>query len=143
MTNESTATTRSQGGSPFNLLPCDHYDHEYRACSSFTGRIDNYYRGVSISSDECARFRSLFDDCSKYARDPASNFDSLLRLNDYENALMKQRADASRANDVWQRRDSGPPSDWNAPLPDWCQQKLKESSWYKSSMSSSSNNNKN
>ena len=135
-------TTNDDSKSPnigaFHLLPCDHYDHEYRQCSSFRGRIDRYYRGISSSSDECKKFRELFDDCAKYEREPVGNFDALLRLNNYENDLMRKRADASRLNDVWERR-TRPPSDWNAPLPDWCQEKIANSSWYKSIHSKNNN----
>lgn len=139
-------TTNDDSKSPirgaFHLLPCDHYDHEYWQCSSFSGRIDRYYRGISISSDECKKFRELFDDCVKYEREPGGSFDALLRLNNYENDLMRKRADAARVNDVWERRTK-PPSDWNAPLPDWCQEKIVNSSWYKSSKSTHSNTTKN
>lgn len=119
-----------------NLLSCDYYDHEYRQCSSFSGRIDNYYRGISISREECARFRELFNDCANYERDPVNNFQALLRLNDYENELMRRRLETTKANDVWERRTK-PPSDWNSPLPDWCMEKLKSTSWYKSNSSAS------
>lgn len=124
----------SENKSALNLLPCDHYDHEHHACSSFMGRLNNYYTGVQISREDCARFRDLFIDCGRYHRDPENNFDALLKLNKYENELMRRRADAARANDVWERR-SRPPSDWNAPLPDWCQERIKNSSWYKSAQS--------
>lgn len=36
--NERNATTSIR-------LPCDHFDHEYKQCSSLMGRIENYYRG--------------------------------------------------------------------------------------------------
>ena len=117
-------------GKWLNLLPCDHYEYEYNSCAGWRGKVNNYYRGVSISDEECKKYQELFIECHKYQKDPSSNFDSLLKLNKYENELMKKRLDSARGNDVWTMRKS-PPDDWNAKLPEWCQERLKESIWYK------------
>lgn len=116
-----------------NLLPCDHYEYEFRNCTSFRNKLYNYYMGVEKSAAECDYYNQLFVACVKYKHNPAENFDSLLKLNKYESELVERRAQAARANDVWQlRRPNEPPSDWNAKLPDWCEERLKDTYWYKS-----------
>lgn len=113
---------------PLNLLPCDHYEYEFKNCTSFTGRLYNYYRG---ENQECQPYQDLFVDCLKYKRDPEKNFDLLLKLKKYENELVQKRVESVVKNDVWQLRQK-PPSDWNSPLPDWCIERLKDTYWYKS-----------
>lgn len=114
-----------------NLLPCDHYEYEYNNCSSWKAKVNNYFRGIEISDQECLKYQELFVDCHKYQKDPVNNFNLLLKLNTYENDLMKRRIDSARGNDIWEMRTS-PPSDWNSKLPDWAQKRLENTLWYKS-----------
>lgn len=97
-------------------------------------------KGTKVDREECKIYQHLFVECLKYDREPASNFNSLVELTKYEEDLVKRRREQTKANDVWTMRKE-PPSDWNSPLPDWCQEKLKESSWYKSATSTSNKSN--
>jgi hypothetical protein len=125
----STSTTNSN----VLVLPCDHYDFEFNACKSFKTKIYNYYRGET-TEHECDYYKNLFLDCTMYEREPARNFNSLLRLKAYENDLAKKRIEENKTNDVWTMREV-PPSDWNSPLPDWCNAHLKTTYWYKNKSS--------
>lgn len=115
------------------LLPCDHYDFEFNSCKSLKTKVYNYYRGET-NEHECDYYKNLFLDCTMYEREPAKNFNSLLRLKAYENELVKKRIEDNKNNDVWTMREV-PPSDWNSPLPDWCNEQLKNSYWYKNKSS--------
>ena len=124
----------------FNLLPCDHYEYEFKQCSSFKGKFLQYYRGEKPEY-ECRFYQDLFVDCLKYEREPEKNLDSLIRLRNYENELVNKRKDSTLKNDVWKFRKE-PPSDWNAPLPDWAEENIKDSFWYKSRNSQKTDFNK-
>lgn len=120
-----------------NLLPCDHYDFEFKQCSTLKGKFLQYYRGDK-PEHECKFYQDLFVDCLKYQRDPSKNLDSLLRLKNYEHELVKKRNDSKEKNDVWKPRKE-PPTDWNAPLPDWAEDNLKDSFWFKTRSKKNSN----
>lgn len=47
-----------------------------------------------------------------------------------ERERYNSRMNAHDANDVWQRRTDGPPSDWVDPLPDLLEQKRQKSFLY-------------
>lgn len=121
---------RQKSAMELTLLPCDHFEHEFKDCSNLKGKLLQYYRGEKPEY-ECKFYQNLFVDCLKYEREPEKNLDSLIRLRNYENGLVKKRKDSLLKNDVWKLRKE-PPSDWNAPLPDWAEENLKESYWYKS-----------
>ena len=79
---------------------------------------------------DCDLLNNLFFDCRKYIEDPELNLESFVRLKKYENELVLKRIDSIKKNDVWELRKE-PPSDWNAPLPDWANERLKDTIWYK------------
>ncbi|RNA03356.1 hypothetical protein BpHYR1_004788 [Brachionus plicatilis] len=113
-----------------NLLPCDHYEYEFKQCSSLRGKFLQYYRGEE-PDHECKFYQDLFVDCLKYEREPANNLASLLKLKNYEQELVKKRKESLAKNDVWKLRKE-PPSDWNAALPEWAEENIKDSYWFKS-----------
>ncbi len=122
---------KDQQKQPSIHLPCDHYEYEFNMCSSFMNKVNNYYRGVESDPDRtCESYKNLFLDCVSYERNPGQNFDALLRLKAYEKQMLEKRRQSAENNDVWTKRTS-PPSDWNAPLPDWCMERLKQTVWYK------------
>jgi len=127
-TNIHTNTTNNER-SNVNLLPCEHYEYEYKQCKSFRGKLYNYFRNEQPKHD-CEFYQELLIDCLKYKRDPANNFDSLLKLNKYEKDLVEERMKSKAKNDIWQLRKE-PPSDWNAKLPEWCTERIRNSYWYK------------
>lgn len=120
-----------------NLLSCEHYEYEYNSCKNLKSKIYDYYRG-DTPAHPCEYYQNLLVDCLKYKRDPRTNFESLVRLKKYENELVEKRNESIKQNDVWTLRER-PPSDWNAPLPDWCMENLKQTYWYKSKMEKESN----
>jgi hypothetical protein len=127
-TNRHTNTLNDEKTN-MNLLPCEHYEYEYKQCNSFRGRLYNYFRNEQPKY-ECEFYKELFVDCLKYKRDPQNNFESLLKLNKYEKELVEERMKANANNDVWQLRQE-PPNDWNAQLPEWCSERIRNSYWYK------------
>jgi hypothetical protein len=110
------------------LLSCEHYEYEYFTCKSLKRKLIDYYRGEP--SKDCNYYGSLHEDCLKWLKDPLNSMSSYAKMKNYENELIKKRNDALSQNDVWTLR-SQPPSDWNAPLPDWCLDRLKDTYWYK------------
>ena len=116
------------------MLPCDHFMYELKQCDSWRTRIYDYYRGEQ-RPHECSVYKQLLHDCLESRRDGwalSRGGESLGRLQAYERDLVGKREAAARQNDVWQLREPGQaPSDWRAPLPDWAQQRLTETIWYK------------
>lgn len=111
-------------------LPCDHYEYEYKLNCNLIGRFKRFLRSDDSSEHTCDQLKDLFYSCVKYRDDPSRNLDCLLKLKPYENNLLKKRIDSIKQNTVWELRQQAP-SDWNSPLPEWCQQRLNDSYWYK------------
>ena len=112
-----------------NLLSCDHYEYELKHCESYKNKIHNYYRGES--TQDCSNFRNLYFDCLKYEEYPTlDNIKLAEKLHNYENQLIIKRKMSQHENDIWRYRKE-PPTDWNAKLPDWALERLKDTVWYK------------
>lgn len=102
------------------LLPCDHYEYEYRLHCNVFGRIKRFLRANESDSEyTCDQLKDFFIACAKYRDDPQRNLESYIKLQPYENELLKKRLSSIKQNNVWKLRNQNPPSDWNAPLPDW------------------------
>ena len=116
-----------------NFLPCDHYEYEYKQCSSFKAKMYRYFRGEVYSENihECNFYQQLFMDCMKYDRETSKNANLLKDLKKYEVEMIIKRLDSMKQNNIWELRNT-PPSDWNSPLPDWCEKQIKDTYWYKS-----------
>lgn len=105
---------------------CKYYAQDYKNCSKFKSRLNQLYEN-GVTTD-CSIFENLLENCAQYAENYDKNaFEAI--YNYEKNALIK-RVEASKNNDVWEKRVQ-PPSDWNAKLPDWAQQRINESMWFK------------
>lgn len=111
-------------------LPCDHYEYEYKSNCNIFGRFKRFLHADESIDFDCDQLKDLFYSCVKYRDDPSRNLECFLKLKPYENNLIKKRIESIKQNNVWQLRKVAP-SDWNAPLPDWCQERIKNSYWYK------------
>ena len=111
-------------------LPCEHYQYEMKKTCGVFAKIAQDF--VEPSTHDCLYWQDMFFSCQKYKQDPSRNFDCFMKLKTYEASLIKKRTSSIEQNNVWQLRTE-PPSDWNAALPDWCQQRLHDSYWYKTS----------
>jgi len=125
----ATATTESDGlKDEWIISPCDSYNSDYNDCLKTTSRIQQYYRlGEQVN---CEFYKFLFEKCQKSRNHGDKS--SLKDLVEYERFLVDDRKKNTEANDVWAKRDK-PPHDWNAPLPDWCKERLQKTTWYESS----------
>jgi hypothetical protein len=108
-------------------LKCDHYDYELKLCKSFKIKIFDYLTGDEVSKIDCEKFAHLFNECIQ-------NETSNLKLNNYENDFFAKRYKSVQENNVWEYRSTSP-KDWNAALPDWCIQNMKNTTWYNQSQS--------
>jgi len=117
--------------SAFIFFPCNHYDYEFKKCSSFSNKIYKSFYGDESSDDNCNYYQNLYLDCLKYQRDPINNFSLLLNLSKYENEVVNKRLDSVKNNDVWELRKQ-PPIDWNTQLPSWAADRIKNTFWHKS-----------
>ena len=107
------------------LNTCEEYSSDYLHCKKFTSRVNQYYQnGQTV---DCSFYLKLVDNCYKWQRDGDKN--ALNNLVEFEKYFINERTKNALKNDVWELRDK-PPHDWNAPLPDWCQERLKHSLWY-------------
>lgn len=120
----SSSTTHS-------ILPCDHFQYEIKTKCGRLARLNQKVMSDNESAVDCDYLNDLFFACRKYTEDPSRNLDCFLKLKSYENDLSKKRIESIKSNDVWTARTEAP-SDWNAPLPDWASERLKESYWYRS-----------
>ena len=112
------------------VLPCDHFQYEIKTKCGRWARLNQRVMSDDENIVDCDYLNDLFFACRKYTEDPSRNLDCYLKLKSYENDLVKKRIESIKNNDVWEARTE-PPSDWNAPLPDWAAQRVKETYWYK------------
>ncbi|XP_055679747.1 UPF0545 protein C22orf39 homolog [Lutzomyia longipalpis] len=101
-----------------NLLwasrPCFLYRQEFKDCKSIKGRFHQYF--IFGENIDCSQWGRDYENCTKYEEkgDIAAGRELLAS----EAERRRKRMEAHYANDVWKKRTQ-PPSDWNAPLPEW------------------------
>lgn len=113
-----------------DILPCDHFQYEIKKNCGRLARFNRVLMSDSDANVDCDRLNDLLFECRKYTEDSTRNINSLVKLREYENELVIRRIQTIRENNVWELRKE-PPSDWNAELPDWAKERVKESYWYK------------
>jgi hypothetical protein len=113
-------------------LSCEHYEHELSYCSYFN--LTKYFQGEEM---KCDQLKLLLNSCLSYKKDKSANSEDFKQLKAYETSLNEKRRKQSLENDTWKLRQS-PPSDWNSKLPQWAEDHIKESSWFKESQDSKS-----
>ncbi|XP_059620744.1 UPF0545 protein C22orf39 homolog [Phlebotomus argentipes] len=94
--------------------PCFLYKHEFSDCKSYKARFNQYF--IYGESIDCSQWGKDYEDCLKY--EEKDDLAAARRLLDSEAERRQKRMEAHKANDVWKKR-STPPTDWNAPLPEW------------------------
>ena len=91
---------RIEKGAAFISLPCNHYEFEFKKCSTFSDKIYKNFYGEESSIQECSTYQNLFIDCLKYHRDPIKNISLLVNLYNYEKKMVEARLESIRNNDV-------------------------------------------
>lgn len=103
----------------FQIRPCFLYEEEYDDCNSIKGRFHQYF--IHGESTDCLQWRRDYDSCVRYERDN----NDLRAAKEIIDSEVDRRANRMRAhyqNTVWSKR-SGPPPDWQKPLPEWLVEK--------------------
>ncbi|XP_075992858.1 synaptic plasticity regulator PANTS [Anticarsia gemmatalis] len=96
------------------IRECDLYYDEYKECTSFRGRFQQYF--VYGDTLDCNQWKKDYDNCSKWEEN--KDFKAALAVINSEKNRRMERLRAHYRNDTWEKRDS-PPEDWAKPLPDW------------------------
>lgn len=98
----------------WQIRECDLYYDEYKDCTSFKGRFQQYF--VYGDTLDCNQWKKDYDNCCKWRdSEDLKAADALIKS---ETNRRMQRFRAHYRNDTWKKRDS-PPEDWDKPLPDW------------------------
>ncbi|EFN85973.1 UPF0545 protein C22orf39-like protein, partial [Harpegnathos saltator] len=104
------------------IRPCLIYKAEYDDCTSVKGRFHQYF--IFGESINCEQWKTDYFNCyqwKKYKSEEA--YDEVIKS---EKRRRRERLQPHYENDVWERREK-PPENWNAPLPEWMQEKFKNS----------------
>ncbi|CAF2098545.1 unnamed protein product [Rotaria magnacalcarata] len=100
------------------IRPCEEYNDELSYCRSWRGRL--YQRYMLGQRKDCAPIAEALHNCMFWLQ--RQDVQELKKLIVYEEDRHIRRKLSSENNDVWQSR-TRPPSDWNAPLPDWARRR--------------------
>lgn len=100
------------------IRPCEEYHEELSFCRSWRGRL--YQRYMLGEKKDCQPLADALHHCMFWLQ--RKDTSELKKLIAFEEDQLIRRKLSSENNDVWQRRTS-PPSDWNAPLPDWARER--------------------
>ncbi|XP_033340866.2 synaptic plasticity regulator PANTS isoform X1 [Megalopta genalis] len=104
------------------IKPCQIYNEEYRDCKSIKARFHQYF--VFGDTIDCTQWKTDYNNC--YIWEKYKSERAYAKLIDSEKNRRMERLHGHYSNDVWERRDK-PPENWNAPLPEWLQQKVETS----------------
>lgn len=95
------------------VRPCERYKELYGTCSSWIGRIQQYY--VYGEKLDCDQHHRNYTNCIKYRQTKDVNL--LVPIIEWEQNLIRLRLKSAELNTVWQMRDKSP-DDFNRPLPE-------------------------
>ncbi|XP_059057151.1 UPF0545 protein C22orf39 homolog [Achroia grisella] len=115
--NESsikTASTEINLEDKWLIRECDLYKDEYKECTSFRGRFQQYF--VYGEPIDCNQWKKDYDNCCKW--EDSKDIKAAEALINSEKARRLERLKAHYRNNTWKKRES-PPTDWNKPLPEW------------------------
>ena len=104
------------------LRPCELYKEEYHDCKSIAARFHQYF--VFGEYQDCTQWKIDYDNCHLWKKYNSKEAFNKLISSEKQRRIARLRGHYN--NDVWQRRDK-PPEDWNAPLPDWLEERAKVS----------------
>ncbi|CAN7984855.1 unnamed protein product, partial [Ixodes hexagonus] len=102
------------------VRPCEWYLEEYKDCKSIRGRFHQYF--IFGSTLDCDNWSKDYTNCLRWRKE--KDIEALRSVVDSEAQRKKERLDGSLQNNVWELR-SEPPKDWNKPLPEWMNEKLR------------------
>lgn len=111
-----------------DIKSCDTYIKDYRNCTKLSSRLEQYY--VYGKKLDCQPLKELMVACVRYKQNVTIDDYKLLLDNEQKRMEeLKRIKESNRQNNIWSYRDL-PPSDWNDPLPQWAQDRVKQTSWY-------------
>ncbi|CAH2073482.1 unnamed protein product, partial [Iphiclides podalirius] len=115
-TSDSTHTHESNAEPEDKWLirECDIYKEEYKECTSFRGRFQQYF--VYGELQDCKQWKKDYDNCCKW--EDYKELKAAEALIKSEKNRRMERLRAHYRNDTWKKRES-PPADWDKPLPEW------------------------
>uniref|UniRef100_A0A1B6I5V6 Synaptic plasticity regulator PANTS n=1 Tax=Homalodisca liturata TaxID=320908 RepID=A0A1B6I5V6_9HEMI len=102
------------------IRPCHLYEDEYDDCTSIRARFQQYF--VLGQWEDCTPWKHDYYNCEKWKNNKDKAAAEEIIAN--EEARRVKRLNAHYNNPVWENRPE-PPPDWNAPLPPFLEEKLK------------------
>ncbi|XP_017883234.1 UPF0545 protein C22orf39 homolog [Ceratina calcarata] len=125
MPDSSTTENEPPEKHPYTWLirPCELYKAEYKECTSIRGRFHQYF--VFGEFLNCTQWKIDYDNC--YLWNKYKNETAYKDLVNSERTRRFIRLQGHYTNDVWEKRETRPPENWNTPLPDWIEEKNKNS----------------
>ncbi|XP_053214304.1 UPF0545 protein C22orf39 homolog [Panonychus citri] len=113
---------RSDNPEAWKVRPCEWYQEENRNCKNFFQRFNQkFIYGKGLDCDQwsrdyknCLGFRNTGDE------------QLMQKVIDSENKRITKFVVNSERNDIWESRTEPPPN-WNRKLPDWWNERTKES----------------
>ncbi|XP_063972351.1 synaptic plasticity regulator PANTS [Diachasmimorpha longicaudata] len=117
-TSETNKTKEKFWESEWMLRPCEMYNSEFKVCNSFRGKFNQLF--VDGETADCSQWKVDYNNCTKWKKlDDQQAYEDLVAS---EKVRRVQRLKGHYMNDVWTRREA-PPTDWNAPLPKWLEER--------------------
>merc|ERR1711962_861714 len=87
------------------LRPCEVYKEEYKDCTRIRSRMYQLY--IDGETQDCSQWKKDYENCLQYRK--RNDMEALSEVLEVEKQRYIQRIQTSRANDVWEYRDSPPP----------------------------------
>lgn len=102
----------------FQIRECDEYKDEYKNCTSYKDRFQQYF--VFGEYLDCEQWNKDYKNCCKLEEkdDWQAGVDLIVSEKKRRDARFKNHY----ANNIWTKR-SEPPANWAAPLPEWMQER--------------------
>lgn len=103
------------------IRPCFLYKEEYDDCKSLKARFHQYF--IHGESTDCLQWKRDYDSCVRFEE----NANDLKAAEEIIVSEAKRREDRLRPhfqNTTWKKRNQ-PPGEWAKPLPEWLQEKNK------------------
>jgi len=91
---------------------CESYKREYKDCKSVKERFHQYFIHGEVA--DCSHWKQNYDSCILYRK--TKNLQALEDVTKEELKRKEERLAGHLANDVWEKRDDGPPPNWNCDL---------------------------
>ncbi|CAF0927285.1 unnamed protein product [Adineta steineri] len=122
----NTSDVKNEIPGQWLIKPCEEYNDELSYCRSWRGRLHQRY--MLGERKDCAPIAEALHNCMFWLQ--RKDVQELKNLISYEEDRLIRRKLSAENNDVWQPRTE-PPSDWNAPLPEWARKRAESIGQYK------------